>query len=467
MLGKSGLKPTALTLRAYQVGFGDCFLLSFKYPKAKGKDEHERHVLIDFGSTGMPEGVSSSEQMMKVAEDIKERTGGKLNMVVASHRHKDHISGFTTKEDGSGTGDVIASLQPDIVVQPWTEDPDAKDPVIKEKKKATKGKKTLLSDRAMAATPMYVRSLDDMNALAEAAYAEVMHLSSSKFRLPLNEDLADQIAFLSEDNSLPNRLAVANLAGMGENHYVNYGYDLDLTKVLPGVKANFLGPPNLDQHAEIQKERADDKNEFWMLQAAAKGFWQLQATTGQMMKDFSGSNNRLFPDADVYQDFFPSHDRWFIRQLRKLRGQQLQGLVRILDKAMNNTSVILLLEVGGKKLLFPGDAQIENWEYALKTGDNLKLLQDVHLYKVGHHGSRNATPRTLWKNFGQKREEGQKGERLRTVVSTMKGKHGHAKSHTEVPRATLVNELRKLSDCTTTEAAAKARELFVDIEVAL
>ncbi|MEK6335534.1 MAG: hypothetical protein AABM67_11340 [Acidobacteriota bacterium] len=462
MLGESDLKPTALTLRAYQVGFGDCFLLSFKYP-----NEHERHVLIDFGSTGMPEGVSSSEQMMKVAEDIKERSGGKLSMVVASHRHKDHISGFTTKEDGSGTGEVIASLQPDIVVQPWTEDPDAKDPATKKTKKATKGKKTLVSDRAMAATPQYVTSLDDMNALAEAAYAEVMHLSSSKFRLPLNEDLADQIAFMSEDNSLPNRLAVANLAGMGENHYVNYGYDLDLTKVLPGVMANFLGPPNLDQHAEIQKERAEDKNEFWMLQAAAKGFWQLQATTGQMMKDFSASNNRLFPDADVFQDFFPSHDRWFIRQLRTLRGQQLQGLVRILDKAMNNTSVILLLEVGGKKLLFPGDAQIENWEYALKTGDNLKLLKDVHLYKVGHHGSRNATPRTLWKNFGQKREEGQKGDRLRTVVSTMKGKHGHAKSHTEVPRATLIKELTGLSDYQSTENAAKKKELYVELEITL
>jgi hypothetical protein len=33
---------------------------------------------------------------------------------------------------------------------------------------------------------------------------------------------------------------------------------------------------------------------------------------------------------------------------------------------MNNTSVILFFEVGSKKLLFPGDAQIENWSYALE-----------------------------------------------------------------------------------------------------
>ena len=35
----------AMSLRAYQVGFGDCFLLSFEYGRG------ERHLLIDFGST--------------------------------------------------------------------------------------------------------------------------------------------------------------------------------------------------------------------------------------------------------------------------------------------------------------------------------------------------------------------------------------------------------------------------------
>jgi hypothetical protein len=455
---KTKLKPSSLTIRAYQVGFGDCFLLTFKYPKAKTTDR-ERHVLIDFGSTGMPKGLKADEQMMKVAEDIQKRSGGKLQIVVATHRHKDHISGFTTKKDGSGTGEIIAGLKPEIVIQPWTEDPKAKDPPKK------KSKKKLQLAKGLAATPLYISSLDDMNSLAEAAYAEVMHLSSSKFRVKIDEDLADQIAFLSNDNGLPNRAAVANLAGMGKNHYVNYGYQLDLTRLLPGVKAHFLGPPNLDQHAEIQQQKSTDKNEFWMLQGAARGFWQLQAATGELIQDFTTGNDQLFPDADAYQDFFPSQSRWFIRQLRTLRGQQLNGLVRILDKSMNNTSVILLLEVGGKKLLFPGDAQIENWEYALSKEENLKILEDVHLYKVGHHGSRNATPRTLWKNFAQKQEKGEKGERLQTVVSTMRGKHGHSKSHTEVPRGTLVKELTDLSDYQSTERAAENKKLYLELVI--
>jgi hypothetical protein len=399
--------------------------------------------------------------MMSVANDIKERCDGKLHIVVATHRHKDHISGFTTKKAGDGTGEVIAKLSPDIVIQPWTEDPALEDPQPPKHSKIQRTGQALPTTRAQ-----FLSSLTDMNALAGTMRMEVAHLRSAKFMKSLSEELADQIEFLSEDNSLPNRLAVANLAGMGQNHYVSYGYNLDLSRILPGVKIHVLGPPTLEQHAGIQKQKSRDENEFWMLQAAARSFWKLQAASGQMINDFSYGTTRLFPDADVYQDFFPSHNRWFIRQLRALRGEQLLGLVRILDKAMNNTSVILLFEAGGKKLLFPGDAQIENWEYALNNKEAMELLKDVSFYKVGHHGSRNATPKTLWKKFARKQKEGV-ADRLLTVNSTMKGKHGHSKNNTEVPRSTLVKELTNQSDYRTTEEAARANSLYIEIPITL
>jgi hypothetical protein len=107
---------------------------------------------------------------------------------------------------------------------------------------------------------------------------------------------------------------------------------------------------------------------------------------------------------------------------------------------MNNTSVILLFEVGGKKLLFPGDAQIENWRYALSS-EFASKLDDVDLYKVGHHGSLNATPKSLWNAFKKKStKEGEEG-RLQTMLSTMPGKHGSEKDKTEVPRQSLLKEL--------------------------
>ena len=47
------------------------------------------------------------------------------------------------------------------------------------------------------------------------------------------------------------------------------------------------------------------------------------------------------------------------------------------------------------------------------------------------------------------------------MMSTMKGKHGHDNSHTEVPRQTLVNELANLSEYITTEESV----LSVDLKI--
>ena len=456
MLGKT--RPSNLTIRAYQVGFGDCFLLSFSYPKATKKSDQERHVLIDYGSTGMPAGIDASDQMMSVANDIKQRCKGKLSMVVATHRHKDHISGFTTKKDGSGTGDIIKTLKPDMVVQPWTEDPSLEDP---------KPENLPRSQVIPVTNAQYLSTLTDMNSLAGTMRTEMVRLRMAISSKGLSEDVADEIDFLSEDNSLPNRMAVANLASMGENHYVNFGYKLDVRLILPGVKIHVLGPPTLEQHSDIQKQKSRDENEFWMLQGAARSFWKMQAASSELIAASAKSKTRLFPDADVYEGYFPSNNRWFIRRLDELRAEQLLGLVRMLDKSMNNTSVILLFEVGGKKLLFPGDAQIENWEFALSKKEVFDLLKDVTVYKVGHHGSRNATPKTLWNRFGHKDQAVSAPDRLLTLNSTMKGKHGHSKNNSEVPRTSLVTELKNFSDYKSTEEAAKKKELFLDIPINL
>jgi hypothetical protein len=101
---------------------------------------------------------------------------------------------------------------------------------------------------------------------------------------------------------------------------------------------------------------------------------------------------------------FPVNARWLVYHARMTRGEQLLQIVRSLDQEMNNTSVILLFQIGKKKLLFPGDAQIENWQFALQQKKYRSLLSSVNLYKVGHHGSRNATPKSLWKLFKNKSE---------------------------------------------------------------
>jgi hypothetical protein len=159
----------------------------------------------------------------------------------------------------------------------------------------------------------------------------------------------------------------------------------------------------------------------------------------------------------------PLETRWFLPRVQVIRSEQLLEIVRILDKQMNNTSVILLFEVGKRRLLFPGDAQLENWMYALKHAPDSaavrKVLAGVDLYKVGHHGSLNATPKTLWTLF-TKKGNAKKKTRLKTVVSTMAGKHGSSDRDTEVPRSKLVAALDQESEFFSTQSLTRKKGLF-------
>jgi hypothetical protein len=423
--------PTKVTIRTYHVGFGDCFLLSFQYgPRS------EKHVLIDFGSTGLPPGTPKS-RMMDIALDIKQRTKGKLTAVVVTHRHKDHISGFETRKDGKGTGDVIRSLKPDVVIQPWTEDP-------KLATTATEPKAGSLG----AGTGKQVAALSMMQHVAEHTLLEARQTRY------FGRELKDQLSFLGESN-IANPSAVKNLMTMASNDYIYCGKKTKLARVLSGVKIAVLGPPTLKQTATIKKQRSRDPDEFWQLQASAMRF-AASSETGRPT---------LFPRyVRSRGPNFPVEARWLIFHARATRGEQLLEIVRILDTAMNNTSVILVFQVGQKRLLFPGDAQIENWQYALNQARFKPLLSNVNVYKVGHHGSRNATPKSLWKMFKNKSTSRQAARRLVSLMSTMEDKHGTEASHTEVPRRSLVSELNRQSNLFSTQAL-KGRDFFHDTEV--
>jgi hypothetical protein len=365
-------KPSSLTLRVYNVGFGDCFLLTFHYAV------RDRHVLIDFGSTGNDNGPG---MLLRIARDISRRCGGKLDAVVATHRHRDHVNGFATRADGKGPGDIIAACRPELVVQPWTEHPDA------------------------------------------SCSNKLKHIPRAA------------VAFAGENN-LPNLSAVKNLQRMATgNRYVHFGADSGLERLLPGVRAHVLGPPTLEQSQGIRKKRAEDRGEFWLTRALYS----------------QGAGSRLFPGAPTCTASGRApNTRWFLRRLRNIRGARLLEIVRELDTVLNNTSVILLFEVGNKKLLFPGDAQIENWSYALSHPRVREMLAGVDLYKVGHHGSRNATPKSLWKLF-TRRNTIAGPERLRTVLSTQAHKFGEVDRGTEVPCSSLVKTLKAQSDYFSTQ----------------
>lgn len=444
------MKPEKAFLRMYNVGFGDCFLLSVEYD---GGDQ--RHVLFDFGSSEPPARVTkANEYMKKVAEDIRDRckdpkTGeAKLHVLVATHRHRDHISGFATGTGkAKGSGNIIAELKPGVVIQPWTEDPDADPEAKKAKRPATRAGKP--DNRA------FVGLLNDLHRSAGGVLKLAMTPS-----MKLGVKMREQLHFLGEDN-LKNASAVNNLIEMGRKtraYFVRCGDKLDLAQELPGVGVTVLGPPDLTQTEKIRKMRSRDPDEFWHLAS----FWRMQAGP----EDGVVPVGPLFPPRLCHQGAPPPHARWFVERAQSLEGEQLLEIVRALDDQMNNTSAILLFRIGKARLLFPGDAQIENWAYALGQKQFQKLLRDVTVYKVGHHGSLNATPKTLWKLFDNKCAHGGKKCRFKTFMSTKAGKHGSPQRGTEVPRKRLVDALNSASELFDSREIS-VKELYREVEIAV
>src|SRR5262245_13644208 len=105
-------------IRAYNVGFGDSFLLDLPSPSGR-----RVKVVIDCGSVSFGDsGQTSALLVQRIVRDISDHDGAPhVDVVVATHRHRDHISGFAREE--------WRRVSVSEVWQPWTESPRDADAV--------------------------------------------------------------------------------------------------------------------------------------------------------------------------------------------------------------------------------------------------------------------------------------------------------------------------------------------------
>ena len=427
MTSKPANDPVKVTVRMYNVGFGDCFLVTFHYaPPLK-----DQHILIDFGS------VSGSVNMKQIALEIRDACGGKLYAVVATHRHRDHIGGFSDVGGADSPGAIIASCKPEVVLQPWTENPDA----------GADATSAPLLRNSQPANPLHLffASMNAMQAYAQAVVdAAPLWRGAGKAPIAIEKLAA---------NNTSNPEAVRNLRQMGKQppRFLQYGSSsgLEDDKLLPGVKVKVLGPPALTR--QNLKKYAKQSGEYWL----ASKFWGLQQRAAA-----TAGHSGLFPrEARYGKGPKPLYTRWFIQHAESALKKNALAIVTILDKFLNNTSLILLFEVNGKKFLFPGDAQLENWQWALSQEGIQDLLKDVDVYKVGHHGSRNATPKELWNRFEKRRDRA-----LTTMMSTATGVYGRSED-SKVPSANLVKALKNESTLKNTQDLKGGKDpIVVEIE---
>lgn len=326
---------TAVRVRMYRTGFGDCFLLSFG---------SARHVLIDFGAHMHGE-IGTMEPIM---DNIEKETGLKLELLVATHAHRDHISGF------GKFADRFAQFQIGEVWMPWTDkesDPHAN---------ALERKHLALYERLENHLRLALGATE-----ADPRYAAALHALSN---LRGNERARSEL-----------RRAFGTGARVS---YLGAGDAFAKVGGATGLSAEILGPPadkdffsRMDPPAD-QRYLAGPGDPTGVV----RPFPDLEIKVGESDYD------------DIVKEGQPQVPAQELNDLKELAEAPAGRLALALDSVRNNTSLVILFRFRGKSLLFPGDAQWGNWQSWIGTDGARRLLGELDFLKVAHHGSHNATP---------------------------------------------------------------------------
>ncbi|MER8886813.1 hypothetical protein [Mesorhizobium sp. M0816] len=318
----------------YNVGFGDCFLLFL--PTVEGL----KKVAIDCGSL-----KNKTQSIRAISDrliaDVTDSDGvPRIDVLVMSHRHADHISGYTNAK--------WADVEVGEVWMPWLEsreNPDAR--AIQKRQRA--------SAQALAVA---VQKLNLGQGLAEVA-----------LNAQSNDDSLDVLHAGFAKKVLPRFFPSATKV-----------VEKIISSALPGLEIFVLGPPH--DHVALNDPNPPDG------QTLLTGY-SADSLTGPLekLRPFSGD----WADEDAYwPDFDPTEiDR------AASRAEMYEIAAAKLDADINNTSLILIFRVGNDYLLFPGDAQWGPWEKILADDEAVELLGKVTFLKVSHHASHNGTPATL------------------------------------------------------------------------
>lgn len=453
-------------VRMYRQGLGDCFLLTFF---KSGKAKEDVHILIDCGTLGHAKQEVTADpaeaarqkaekvEMIDVLQNIAAETGKHLHLLVVTHEHKDHVSGFNK------TGQAVfdKEFQVDHVWLAWTEDPEDE---LAESLRKHKGD---LLEKALS----MVKTLSDMEAPTQEEKNALLGIASPVQKLlNFSGDLAEEGNLLASDGLKETVHAAMSYASNKAASGPTFLWPKSAQRgkpekgpflepdFLPGWRFYVLGPPysrekinrlgdgNSKELYHLSERLADDLTanldffESGMLAAKYRDSKPLRENLDARQRFDAG-----FPfDACFRVEKGARENRKAYKRLEEKYQAEawrridydwlfsLGDLALQLDNSTNNASLVLAIEEprqnseNERVLLFPGDAQLGNWEtwdgslekdtleFFVKktdpaTGKQVQvkvtskdLLERTVFYKVGHHASHNATTKAGLQTMNEK-----------------------------------------------------------------
>lgn len=437
-----------VVVRMYRGVLGDCFLVTvWRGDQAKvamidcgvlqnvepGPDlvaKLAAEVVAEVGAEALARVEGTKDAVRSIEADILaylvKTTGGKLDLLVITHDHYDHVAGFTLPDDEN------IFLQPTFEIGQlwlsWVENPnDPQAQALAARFSKAKQAVALAAEVGKHAVGPVSEALDRVRGLA-AFIGPVAHpalpavtsktktttQSIQKIRekvdrktrylepgqvISKNEGIGLKTYVLAPPRS-EKRLFKDLPTGKGEAREV-YLTDIDEASAVAGVALAQLhglamaGGMALEE--EVQRLAVEDQDALDPLPFARPHRRDYPATDAAAVERPKGWE-KLRADYENEADAY-----------RSISGDwtdAADALALKLDSDTNNSSLVLAFEIDeDRMLLFPGDAQIGNWEswgdqlYPAMSGggqpqeaiDN--ILRRVVFYKVGHHASHNATAR--------------------------------------------------------------------------
>lgn len=408
-----------LRVRMYRVGFGDFFLVTV--PTKNGA----QNILIDCGVH-----AGNIGSMKACVQDLVKETDRKLALVIATHYHADHLSGFASNFDEFAQFDV------GMVWITNRLDPD---------------------NKGAAKFKAQIRSLAGQLQLRLGARAdEAGKQAQDKVQNALGIQLGAKDK--EGDNEKALRLLTKGFKNKPPVRYYQEGDTPELPTGLNGaITAELLGPAPIDSGKEFAS--SDNKKEQYLSAASEEDLpssdplLPFEKEWPATAEDYPEAAFREYRTEGQILRKQPGSPRALEQKLQVAQPDVLLAMAEALDGTLNNQSLVILFTCQGKKLLFVGDAQWGNWSYWLYgkkvTGDDpginekaKKILGSIDFFKVGHHGSTNANPIPAVAALNKECVSMCSTESS-DAYPKKKRPYGQVSKQTEVPRIKLMDEMEK------------------------